>query len=551
MFPLRTLVLIVTLSCISAGCEESPPVSTTLGLVVGKHVCFQSYCADAYLGIPFAEPPVGRLRFKRPVAKKPWEGQLRAQEFSKPCFQRRGNVPAVPWHANEAESSEDCLYLNVWTPRNRSSNVPLPVMLWIHGGSYKIGSADLDVYDGTVLASYGQVVVVSTNYRLGAFGFMNANITDVPGNMGLWDQYLALRWMHDNAVAFGGDPSRVTVFGESVGGASAGMLAFSPLCRGLVRRTVMQSGTPRWPLPFENDGGGVAGMRRAFDLARSAGCPSRKQDALTPEAVTCLQDAPPEEIAEAELQLFSDHLFTFMPSFGDALVPVRPTETIREARDVPVDVMLGTNVREGAILFFIGSGPDGVAGDWTSTAAGIDVAFGRKYLAQVFAAFPRAVIDQITERYLGSMNERSAPGDVFGALVSAGGDFLFNCPALFLANSFSDRHGTLLAYKFDHRALSAPWPQEFEATHSDEIQFVFGVPLRYPERYSREDVVISEAMVLAWASFAHAGKPQLPRGESWPQYDEKNRSYVAFRRGSVSVSRGLEGQSCDFWKGLI
>ncbi|KAK8776548.1 hypothetical protein V5799_030109 [Amblyomma americanum] len=505
MFPLRSLALIVSLSCLSFNCEESPVVSTSLGLVLGKQVSFQSHCADAYLGIPFAEPPVGKLRFRRPVTKKPWEGQLRTQEFSKPCFQRRGNVPAVPWQANEAESSEDCLYLNVWTPRNRSSNVPLPVMLWIHGGSYKIGSADLHMYDGTVLASYGQVVVVSTNYRLGAFGFMNANITDVPGNMGLWDQYFALRWVHDNAAAFGGDPSRVTVFGESVGGASAGMLAFSPLCKGLIRRIIMQSGTPRWPLPLENDGGGAAGLRLALDLSRRVGCSSREHNYFIPESVTCLLDVPPEEIAEAELQLFADHMFTFLTSFGDDLVPVRPHETIREARGLPVDVMLGTNVREGAILFFFGSGPNGVASDWTSTAAGIDVSFGRKYLAQVFAAFPKEAIDQITEHYLGSMTERSAPEDVFAALVSAGGNFLFNCPALFFADSFSGKHGALLAYKFDHRALSAPWPQEFESTHSDEIQFVFGVPLRQPEMYSREDVLISEEMMLAWASFAHTG----------------------------------------------
>ncbi|KAH9368371.1 hypothetical protein HPB48_012699 [Haemaphysalis longicornis] len=486
--------------------EDTNTVSTSLGPVIGKQVCVQQHCVQAFLGIPFAEPPVGALRFAKPVVKKPWQDPLRATEFSKPCFQRRGNVPHVPWQAYEDGSSEDCLYLNVWTPENRCSRAPTPVMLWLHGGSYRIGSANLDLYDGSALAGYGQVVVVSTNYRLSAFGFMNANVTDISGNMGLWDQYLALRWVHDNIAEFGGDASLVTVFGESVGGASAGMLAQSPLCRGLVRRIIMQSGNPRWPLPMESDNGPAASVSRALNIALGVGClESEAPEVFTADVIACLRTVPAEHIARAELQSFDDHLFTFMPSFGDALVPMRPTVAVDQGEILPVDVMLGTNIREGAILNYIRSGTGAISKNWTSSGAGIDVKFGRLHLALVFAAFPMPIIDQIIERYLGNMTENSPPGDVFAAMVSAGGDFLLNCPVVFFAESFSRKIDVLLAYKFAHVASHNFWPEEFEATHSDEIQFVFGAPLRHPELYSMEDVRMSETMMAAWAAFARTG----------------------------------------------
>ncbi|XP_037572544.2 acetylcholinesterase-1-like [Dermacentor silvarum] len=213
--------------------------------------------------------------------------------------------------------------------------------------------------------------------------------------------------------------------------------------------------------------------------------------------------------------------------------------------------MIGTNVRDGAILFFMGSDADGVDSNWTSSSAGIYVVFGRAYIAHVFAGFPKAVVERITERYLGTLSKRSAPEDVFAALVSSDGHFMFNCPTLFLADSFLSRVNVLLTYKFAHPTLPAPWPEEFEATHSDEYQFVFGAPLRHPGRYSTEDVLMSETIMSAWASFAHTGTPQFPGRKAWPRYDKQNRSYVAFQHGSVAVNRGLEGRNCDFWKGLI
>ncbi|CAN7982980.1 unnamed protein product [Ixodes hexagonus] len=518
-------------------------VPTSLGLVVGRQLCKRQYCADAFLGIPFAEPPVGPRRFKRPVRKKPWRGLFYATQLPRPCFQRRGRVPPVPWQADEKRSREDCLYLNIWVPAIRPWFTRLPVMVWIYGGSYRIGGSDLDLYDGTTLSDCGRVIVVSFNYRLGAFGFLNANVTDIPGNMGLWDQYAAVRWVSENIASFGGDPSRVTLFGESVGGASVGMLAQSPLSRGLVRRIIMQSGTPRWPLPLENDGG----VKRALGLARNVGCLRNEESSFHVEALNCLQRVPAEDIAQAELELFDDHLFTFMPSYGDELVPVDPVTASKGGRILPLDVLMGINSREGAIVYYAGSGA-GLPKNWTSD--GIDMNSARSFMAQFFGAFPEEIVDEIVAYYLGQLRDSSSR-KIFAAMSAAAGNFLFNCPAVFMADALAGWLPRLWTYKFQHRATASPWPQEFDVTHSDGIQFVFGVPLRCPEKYSRDDARISEITLRAWAAFAHTGYPELPNGVLWPVYEPKRSPYVSFQHASVAAKSGLDGGNCMFWKKFI
>ncbi|CAN7980072.1 unnamed protein product [Ixodes pacificus] len=518
-------------------------VPTSLGLVAGRQVCKWRYCAEAFLGIPFAEPPVGPGRFKRPVRKRPWKGILHAIQLPRPCFQRRGRTPPVPWQGDETRSREDCLYLNIWLPTSLPWPTRLPVMVWIHGGSYRIGASDLDLYDGTILSDYGQVVVVSFNYRLGALGFLNANVTDIPGNMGLWDQYAALRSVNENIASFGGDPSGVTLFGESVGGASSGMLAQSPLSRGLIRRIIMQSGTPRWPVPLENEGG----MERALNLARNVGCLRNEMITFHAEAVNCLQKVSAEKIARSELELFEDHLFTFQPSFGDELVPIHPVTASKGGRFLPVDVLMGMNSREGAIVYYTGSGV-GLPKNWTSE--GIDIDTARRFVSQLFGAFPKEVFDEITAHYLDQLHDSSSR-EIFATMAAAAGHFLFDCPTVFMADTLAGWLPKLWTYRFQHRATPSPWPEELDVTHTDEIQFVFGVPLRRPERYSIDDARISEIVLRAWVTFAHTGKPELPNGVSWPAYDPKSRPYISFQNASAAAKNGLGGENCLFWEKLI
>ena len=190
-------------------------VKTKSGSVQGERLEVLNKEIDIFLGIPYAEPPVGDLRFRKPKDAKPWSGIYRAIRHSRPCLQFKlsHRVKETPW-VSEETSSEDCLYLNVWAPGNSGKNLK-PVMVWIHGGAFISGSADVEFYDGGVLAAYGDVVIVTFNYRLGIFGFLTASHESAPGNMGLHDQAAALKWVKANIEAFGGDPERVTLFGES------------------------------------------------------------------------------------------------------------------------------------------------------------------------------------------------------------------------------------------------------------------------------------------------------------------------------------------------
>lgn len=209
---------------------------------------------DTYLGIPFAEPPVEDLRFAPPKPLKPLQGTYAATRLPNTCWQYIpsgfdiANAGARIW-VNNTQMSEDCLYLNVWAPADRRADSPLPVMIWIFGGGFFAGTSTLDVYDGRFLAAKENVIVVSMQYRLGVFGFLHLK-DNVEGNMGLLDQRAAMEWVQQHIASFGGDPDRVTLFGESAGAASIAFHYLMPESRRLFRRMILQSAGPfhRWAI---------------------------------------------------------------------------------------------------------------------------------------------------------------------------------------------------------------------------------------------------------------------------------------------------------------
>src|SRR5579884_1231613 len=224
----------------AAAVMEAAPVRTTSGLVEGTVSADGS--VRIYKGIPFAAPPVGELRWKPPQAPKAWQGVRKATEFGPRCMQGRIFNDMV---FRDSGPSEDCLYLNVWAPANASA--PLPVMVWIYGGGFQAGASSEPRQDGEKLAKKG-VIVVSMNYRLGVFGFFahpelaKESGHNSAGNYGLLDQLAALRWVHDNIRAFGGDPGNVTIFGESAGSMSVNAQVTSPLAAGLFKQAIGESG---------------------------------------------------------------------------------------------------------------------------------------------------------------------------------------------------------------------------------------------------------------------------------------------------------------------
>ena len=249
-----TVVLgVISIVTCQSDSGSPPEVSTLDGRVSGERLEYEVGTVDRYLGIPFARPPVGELRFRPPQPPVSWPGVREATQFSPRCIQN----PLTSWYLfPELESpkilDEDCLYLNVYVPNGATEGADLAVMVWIHGGSLKHGSASQ--YYGEALAISGGVIVVTINYRLGVMGFFTTGSEDAPGNVGMLDQVMALRWVQDNIRVFGGDPEVVTIFGESAGAWSVGSHMISPLSRGLFKRAITQSGALySWPVESNAD----------------------------------------------------------------------------------------------------------------------------------------------------------------------------------------------------------------------------------------------------------------------------------------------------------
>ncbi|CDQ83391.1 unnamed protein product [Oncorhynchus mykiss] len=305
------LSLLASLSCSQSDSPELI-VTTRAGSLRGIRLPTPDRShVTAFLGIPFAEPPLGKKRFRKAEPKKPWSGVFDASSYPNACYQFidtsfPGFQGSEMWNPNR-EMSEDCLYLNVWVPTSpRPHN--LTVMVWIYGGGFYSGSSSLDVYDGRYLAHSEKVVVVSMNYRVGAFGFLALpGSWEAPGNVGLLDQRMALQWIQNNIHVFGGNPKQVTIFGESAGAVSVGIHLLSPDSRPTFTRAILQSGVPNCPWATVTP---AEAQRRAAMLGKLVGCPSGGNDT---ELVDCLRNKPPQDLIDQEWQvIYIDVLRTFL-----------------------------------------------------------------------------------------------------------------------------------------------------------------------------------------------------------------------------------------------
>lgn len=518
----------LTLSAAVTGCArgrgEEPPAPAAAdslrtlqsGAVVGRE---GRYGGHAWLGIPFARPPVGELRWRAPEPAAPWTGTREALRFGSPCVQLgSGFGGARGSKEGEPAGSEDCLYLNVYAPRFAPSEVPqgsarLPVMLWIHGGGNSIGEAAF--YDGSRLASEQRVLVVTANYRLGPFGWFRheavagagASEDDRSGNFGTLDLVAALRFVRENAGAFGGDPGNVTVFGESAGGANVVSLLVSPRAAGLFQRAIVQSGgTQTYDVTEAGaaaDAGGhrwssseaVAAMLVAAKLAPDRAAAHAKAGAMAPaELAAWLRERPPYDVLTAYGESFGGMLSMPRLIRDGAVLPVEPAQEVLAAgRSAPVPVVLGTN-RDEVKLF---------------------MAFDPQHVRRLW--FLRYVRDRA--RY-----ERTA---AYGsrAWKAAGADE----PAAALAAS---GRAPAFVYRFDWDELPKILGMDLStligAAHGLEIPFVFGhFDLgRLGSRMFAGETEASRQALSAqvrsyWVEFAHSGDPGRGRSgdlPAWPDF---------------------------------
>lgn len=487
-------------------------VTTTAGPVRGR----EHGSVTAWKGIRFAQPPVGPLRWRAPVAPVTWTEPLDAFEFG-PASPQRSN-PAVPLGADTV-MDEDCLFLNVWRPTEAAAEAR-PVMVWIHGGAYTFGSASQPLFDGVDLVSDSDVVLVTINYRVGALGFLDLTghaTADEPfdSNLALRDVLLALNWVRDNIGAFGGDPDQVTVFGESAGGGLVTALLATPSAAGLFHRAIIESSPATSMYGVER-----AGVVADRFLSAAGVAADRIADVRTLDVDT---------IVEAGMTVYADiptHFpgtLAFAPVIDGALLPEAPISALRNGRGLPVPLIVGTNKDEATLFKFMksplmpikGEAIDRMFDDMRTDNPGID-APSRE---QVLAAYER-----VRQHTLG---------------LGIATDIGFRMPTVWLAEGHSRVAPTYL-YRFD---FTTPMLRliGIGAAHATELPYVWGNLSSGPKdpmfklggRRAGDEV--SQRMQARWTAFARGGEPDVP-GAPWPPFTEEARQTLRIDRHDEVVA---------------
>ncbi|XP_035251365.1 fatty acyl-CoA hydrolase precursor, medium chain-like [Anguilla anguilla] len=518
------------------GHEESPPrLTSKYGQLLGRRIRVKDspQTVLAYLGIPFAEPPVGVLRFSAPLPPRKWQGLRDATVYPPLCLQNMNDTRQMAdMYAGRfppLKTSEDCLYLNVYTPVRPGQPKHLPVMVWIHGGGFLMGGAAL--YDGSSLAAFGDVVVVIIQYRLGIPGFLSMGDGQTPENLGLLDQVCALRWVQETIHSFGGDPGSVTIFGESAGGTSVFLHMLSPVSSGLFHRAITQSGVILLALLMQSDT-----KTSALLIGQKAGCAS----ADSADIMQCLKNKTAQEI-EAITPRLGDSV---MSVSADGVFLPKNTEEHRKLIFRSVPWIIGTNSHEfGWILPNMILFPGWDLG-MTRQAMTMTLAFMLQK-----AAFPENAQKVIEDEYFGDTEDPAKIRDIFLDLM---GDLAFLSPAVEAARNHRDAGAPVFFYEFQQRPsmYGHSRPDYVKADHFDEVGFVFGAPFWSEEivmldNTTWEERQLSKIMMKYWSNFAKTGNPNGQEMFEWPEFttDEQHLLLNLTRKlGNIE-----EKSKIEFW----
>ncbi|KAH7934213.1 hypothetical protein HPB49_023010 [Dermacentor silvarum] len=534
------LLLVIALTVVAD--EVHVERDTTEGRVRGKVVhVLDNKAVEEYRGIPFAEPPVGKLRFRPPQPKAPWQDTLDATSGSTACTQVE--MPMVPM--GNVTFTEDCLYLNVWVPeRAMNPGSKRPVLVWIHGGGFTFGSANQWEYNGAVLAATTNVLVVSMNYRLGILGFLSANSPEAPGNVGLLDQVAVLKWVQRNIESFGGDPDLVTLFGESAGAMSAHAHVMSPMSEGLFKRAVLMSGTmyniDMWDMVHES-------MVKGNKVANIVGCSKGGNIDLSSNAediIDCFRKKSADELVKAAVESVAPKMVPFLPIYHDAFLPRMPLVAMNRGFFAPVDILAGVTSDEGALLVLFPPQPNLLPEDLD--ASGPENL--EDSLRAVVSTWVKESIPDIEDKYTDDAPEgdKNALRRQHLDYVS---DRLFNCPLRFTAEKHSERGNRVFAYIFGHKYDAFNLPAWMGVPHATELQFAFGVP--YAAQSDSPNGRMSEAFMRMLASFGESGVPELPNKQKWPKYTKRSPTMVLMDNNNFSETKGFRAKQCERWKSLF
>jgi len=507
----------------------------TVNTKYGKIQGYTENGMEIFKGIPYAEAPIGKLRFSPPVAKKPWDGVLKALEFGPCAYQGNtadiidelevptdGEIYHVQTKKLEPES-EDCLSLNIWTPATDSGK--RPVMFWIHGGAFKTGSAKVDDHDGSALAKSGDVVVVTINYRLGALGYLY--IPGVTANAGQLDQILALKWVHDNIHLFGGDPNNVTIFGGSAGGYSVITLCAMPAAKGLFQRVISQSPPLVDPIPDESP---------TKNLMNKLGIKEGDIDTL--------REIPVAEIIKVQDKISKGLDTGFRPQIDGETLPIHPLKAFQSGECKNIDLMMGTTLDEFTIFVTTDPSLSKINDEQSLIRILAQIGIEKKKIKNILMTYKKAREGKYS-------NE---PKQLLIALLT---DMIFRIPTLCLLEDQSKNQPNTYSYLFTW--VSPAFNGALGSFHGLETVYVFRQlddPELKPLIGLKPNYNLSSKIKAAWTSFARNGNPNNDQLPQWPTYEINNRATMIFGEkievlnAPFDQERAIWDEITDFLKGF-
>ncbi|KAJ0181484.1 hypothetical protein K1T71_003569 [Dendrolimus kikuchii] len=533
------------------------------GLIVKPSRQYNLQYVEMFLGIPYAAPPTGNLRFMPPVSAPPWPEVKMATHFAPVCPQalpaiKKDNPPSPgrkqyllrlsPFLANE---SEDCLYLNIYVPYREQKSKKFPVLVFIHGDSFEWSSGN--PYDGRMLASYGNIMVITVNYRLGILGFMKPSLTEHEyGNNGLLDQLAALQWIKDNIEDLNGDPNSVTLMGHGTGAACVNFLMLSPISNGLFHRAILMSGSALsdWamtkdPTPY------------TLQVAQSLGCNPTARNLMS-----CLQRKPLSEIKKVEI-LARDFETPLGPVVAGSFIPNEPEKTMESYPNLlsKYQLLSGVTEMESYHDFGVFELNLGVLENQRDD-------FIKKYAKIIFEGAEQEVLKAVLKEYSPTKlaPQRWNVETNREVILNVFSDARTLSPSIRFANYQSKANRQSYFYVFGHNSISTDYASLNKSVRGEELPYILGVPLggtntHFHSEYTQEEKLLSEVMMRLWTNFVKIGSPNTQSTNKyltldqnhwhqynidWPEYDVPHQPYLRLDI-PPSISSSYRSNYTHFW----